>query len=136
MPDRPDVRMRLKVLLPSEVFIDQQGVSRIVAQTRQGSVGLLPHRLDCASALDRGILTYESDAGEVFVAIDVGVLVKTGADVTVSVRRAIRGTDLALLRETVEREFATLDAEQQGARAAMARVEADLMRRFVTLRDR
>jgi F-type H+-transporting ATPase subunit epsilon len=130
-----DASMRLKVLLPSEVFADVRRVSRIVAQTRQGSVGFWPHRLDCASALSRGILSYHSDAGEAFIAVDAGVLVKTGADVTVSVRRAIGGTDLARLRETVEHEFATVDTEQRSARAAMAHVEAELMRRLVTLRD-
>jgi F-type H+-transporting ATPase subunit epsilon len=130
-----DASMRLKVLLPPEVFADVRGVSRIVAQTRQGSMGFWPHRLDCAAALSQGILTYQSGAGEVFVAVDAGVLVKTGTDVTVSVRRAIGGTDLARLRETVEHEFADLDADQQGARAAMAHVEAELMHRLATLRD-
>ena len=131
----PDALMRLRVLLPFAVFADVHGVSRIVAQTRQGSVGFLPHRLDCAAALTQGILTYQSGAGEVFIAVDEGVLVKTGTDVTVSVRRAVGGADLARLRETVEHEFATLDADQQSARSAMARVEGELMRRFMGLRD-
>jgi hypothetical protein len=47
-----------------------------------------------------GILIYETEAeGEVYLAMDAGVLVKTGADVLVSVRRAIRGTDLGQLRD-------------------------------------
>ena len=127
--------MRLKVLLPSGTFADVTGVLRIVAPTGHGAFGLWPRRLDCAAALAAGILVYESAAGEAFVAIDAGVLVKTGPDVTVSVRRAIGGTDLASLHEAVDHTFAVLDAEQQGARAAMVRVEAGLMRRFATLRD-
>ena len=64
-----------------------------------------------------GILTYETEAeGEVFVAVDEGVLVKTGPDVLVSVRRAMGGTDLGQLREAVEQEFLTLD-EQRAKRA-------------------
>lgn len=131
----PAPLMRIRVLLPFQVFADQQGVSRIVAETQQGSFGIWPRRLDCAAALVQGILVYQTEAGEVFVAVDAGVLVKTGADVTVSVRRATGGTDLAQLRDLVDREFATLDEEQQGARMAMARVEAGLMRRFATLRS-
>jgi hypothetical protein len=47
-----------------------------------------------------GILTYEADGGgEVYVAVDEGVLVKTGPDVLVSVRRALGGTDLGQLRD-------------------------------------
>jgi F-type H+-transporting ATPase subunit epsilon len=79
--------MNLKVLLPFGIFADQSAVLRIVAETREGSFGLLPNRLDCVAALAPGILTYETAAeGEVFVAIDEGVLVKTGPDVRVSVR--------------------------------------------------
>ena len=134
MPEPSQSSMRLRVLLPFRIFADRAGVSRIVAETPQGSVGFWPHRLDCVTALAQGILTYQSPGeGEVFVAVDSGVLVKTGAEVRVSVRRAISGTDLAGLRETVEREFATVDEQQRGARLAMAHVEADLMRRFVAL---
>ena len=113
----PPTLMNLKVLLPFQIFAEKTGVSRIVAETREGSFGLLPHRLDCVAALAPGILIYETEAeGEVYVAVDEGVLVKTGPDVLVSVRRAIGGTDLGQLREAVEREFLTLD-EQRAERA-------------------
>ena len=106
--------MNLKVLLPFQIFAEKTGVSRIVAETREGSFGLLPHRLDCVAALAPGILIYETEAeGEVYVAVDEGVLVKTGLDVLVSVRNAIGGTDLGQLREAVEREF--LNSERTGA---------------------
>jgi len=49
--------MHLKVLLPSNIFADTIGVLRIVAETFEGSFGLLPHRLDCVAALTPGILT-------------------------------------------------------------------------------
>ena len=123
--------MNLKVLLPFQIFVEENGVSRIVAETREGSFGLLPHRLDCVAALAPGILIYETKSeGEVFVAVDQGVLVKTGPDVLVSVRRALGGTDLAQLRDSVEREFLTLDEHQQSARAVMAKLEAGFLRRF------
>lgn len=125
--------MTLKVLLPFEIFATRTGVTRIVAETPNGSFGLLPHRLDCVAALAPGILTYESESdGEVFVAVDEGVLVKTGSEVLVSVRRAIGGGDLGQLREAVEKEFMTLDEHEQGARMVMARMEAGFLRRFAT----
>jgi len=123
--------MNLKVLLPFQVFAAKSGVSRIVAETREGSFGLLPHRRDCVAALSPGILIYETGAeGEVFVAVDEGVLVKTGADVIVSVRRALFGTDLARLRDSVEREFLTLDEHEESVRSVMAKLEAGLLRSF------
>ena len=82
--------MQLKILLPFRVFAERTEVKRIVAETQEGSFGLLPNRLDCAAALAPGILTYETEAeGEVFVAVAEGVLIKAGAEVLVSVRNAI-----------------------------------------------
>jgi F-type H+-transporting ATPase subunit beta len=84
----PPTLMNLKVLLPFRIFAEKTGVTRIVAETQEGSFGLLPHRLDCVAALAPGILIYENEAeGEVYVAVDEGVLIKTGLDVFVSVRQ-------------------------------------------------
>jgi len=129
----PSPLMQLKVLLPSQIFADKTGVSRIVAETREGSFGLLPHRLDCVAALVPGILTYETQTdGEVFVAVDEGILVKTGSDVLVSVRRAHAGKSLGQLRDDVEKEFLTLDEETKVVRSVMAKLETGLLRRLAT----
>jgi F-type H+-transporting ATPase subunit epsilon len=126
--------MHLKVLLPFQVFAENAGVSRIVAETREGSFGLLPRRLDCVAALVPGILIYQTEAGpEVFMAVDKGILVKTGLDVLVSVRRAIGGTDLGKLHAAVEMEFLTLDENEQSVRIAVAKLESGFLRRFATL---
>jgi F-type H+-transporting ATPase subunit epsilon len=122
--------MNLKILLPFRIFAEKTDVTRIVAETGEGSFGLLPHRLDCVAALAPGILTYQTEScGEVFVAIDEGVLVKAGADVLVSVRRAIGGTDLAQLRDSVKREFLTLNEQERSLRMATAKLEAGFLRR-------
>jgi F-type H+-transporting ATPase subunit epsilon len=123
--------MNLKVLLPFKIFAEKTGVLRVVAGTRAGSFGILPHRLDCVAALAPGILVFETEAeGEVCMAIDAGVLVKTGADVLVSVRNAIGGTDLDKLREAVEREFLNLDEHEKSVRSVMAKLESGFIRRF------
>jgi F-type H+-transporting ATPase subunit epsilon len=128
--------MTLKVLLPFEVFADEKGVTRIVVETAQGSFGLRSQRLDCVAALVPGILSFEAEGpGEVFLAIDEGVLVKTGSTVVISVRRAFRGNDLARLRDAVEEEFLTLDAREKEMRTAMARLETGFLRRFAALKD-
>ncbi|WPL18169.1 F0F1 ATP synthase subunit epsilon [Thiorhodovibrio winogradskyi] len=125
--------MNLKVLLPFRVFLEVAGVTRLVAETPGGAFGLLPRRLDGVAALAPGILIYETAAeGEVYLAVDAGVLVKAGAEVLVSVRRAIRGRDLGQLRATVEREFLILDAHEQATRAVMAKLESGFLHRFVS----
>jgi len=125
--------MNLKVLLPFQIFTDKTDVVRIVAETREGSFGLLPHRLDCVAALVPGILIYQTETtDEVLLAVDEGVLVKTGPDVLVSVRRAIGGTDLGQLRDAVEKEFRTLDEHEQSVRRVVAKLETGFLRRFTT----
>lgn len=123
--------MNLKVLLPSHIFTQQNKVLRIVAETHAGSMGILPHRLDCVAALVPGILLYETtQAGTVYLAVDEGVLVKSGPDVLISVRRAMGGTSLGELQQAVKREFRLLDAHEQEVRKAIAKMEAALVGRF------
>jgi F-type H+-transporting ATPase subunit epsilon len=123
--------MDLRVLLPFGVFAEKTGVSRIVVETLQGSLGLLPQRLDCVVALVPGILIYEDEAdGEACVAVDEGVLIKVGPAVLVSVRNAIAGTDLPQLREAVEREFLNLDEREQSVRLVLAKLESGFVRRL------
>ena len=96
----------------------------------------MPQRLDCVAALCPGILTYENDFdGEVYLAIDEGVLVKTGFEVLISVRNAIAGTNLAQLREAVEREFLNLNEQEQCLRQALAKMESGLIKSMAVFQN-
>jgi F-type H+-transporting ATPase subunit epsilon len=120
------------VLLPFRVFLDRRNVKRIVARTPQGSFGLWPRRLDCAAALEPGILTYETETeGVVDLAVDRGVLIKAGADVLVSVRNAIGGTDLDKLHEAVKREFVNVNEQEKSVRSTLAKMESGFIRRLM-----
>jgi F-type H+-transporting ATPase subunit epsilon len=126
--------MHLKVLLPYGIFADQHGVARIVAETRDGSCGLLPRRLDCVAALVPGILVYQCDSQpESYLAVDEGVLVKTGQEVLISVRRAVSGPDLGQLRAAVAQEFLVRDAEQKSLRSSLLKIESSLISRLAAL---
>jgi len=122
--------MRLEVITPMAVCVDRP-VRRIVAESPDGRFGLLPAHIDFVSALVPGILVYETEDGaERFVAVNSGTLVKCGDTVRVAVRGAVEGDDLGALRERVEAEFRQHDEEERDARAAMARLEAGMVRRF------
>ena len=123
--------MNLRILLPFGIFAEKANVLRVVADTTDGSYGLLPNRLDCVAALVPGILTYEAtNGGTIYVGIDQGVLVKAGAQVTVSVRRAIGGSDLGELKNAVERDFLKLDEQEREVRTAVAKMDSGLMGRL------
>jgi F-type H+-transporting ATPase subunit epsilon len=128
--------MKLKVLVPSQVFADIDGVERIVVETTCGSFGVLPNRLDCVAILEPGILTYETPtAGEVYLAVDEGILVKAGMDVLLSVRNAIGGLDLGELRAAVTREFVNIEESEKQVRAILAKLESGFVRRFAEFRN-
>ena len=85
------------------------------------------------AALAPGILSYTTERGPVYLAVDEGVLVKTGADVLVSVRQAIGGTDLSQLQAAVKREFLTIDEQEKKVRTAVAKMESGLIGRLAEL---
>ncbi|MCB9049089.1 MAG: F0F1 ATP synthase subunit epsilon [Lewinellaceae bacterium] len=124
--------MHLKILLPFTVFAEIEDVKRLVVETGQGSFGLLPNRLDCTAALVPGILCYETaTAGETFLAIDEGVLVKAGKEAFVSVRHAIGGAELGQLRKEVEEEYLRRSEQEKALRTTLAKLESDFIRRLV-----
>ncbi len=124
--------MRLKVLLPTEVFLEET-VHKVNAEAPNGFFCLLPRHVDFVTALVPGLLSFETgkEGGEVFVAVSEGVMVKSGENVLVSVRRAVKGGKLGELRRIVEEKFKLLDDREQTARSAMARIEAGFVRRFL-----
>lgn len=132
----PSAHLNLKVLLPYKVFAEEHKVVRMVAVTHEGAFGILPHRLDCVASLSAGILVFEVEGkDEVYVAVDEGVLVKTGFDVLVSVRNAIGGMELNKLRAAVEEEFMQLDKQEQKVRSVLAKMENGFIRRLATFRQ-
>ena len=130
------MRMKLKILLPFSVLVNESLVLRVIAETPEGSFGILPLRLDCVAILDAGILLYETQQeGEVFVAVDQGLLVKTGDQILVSVRRAYTGVPLKELNKMINDEFLHLNEQERAMRNVMAKLEAGFLRRSVTLKD-
>ncbi len=127
----PAPQMHLKVLLPYKVFAEEHDVTSIVAMTPNGAFGILPNRLDCVASLSAGILTLQQDdQTQTFIAIDEGVLVKTGLDVLISVRNAMAGIGLKELHEAVENEFIKLDEQEQKLRSVLVKMESGFIQRL------
>lgn len=123
--------MQLKVFMPFAAFADIPSVLSIVAETTQGTLGILPNRLDCIAILDPGILSYSSTReGEQFIALDEGVLVKTGNTVLVSTRRAVGGKNLETLYKLVVDEFLLQDEQEINRQTTMLKLETGFLRRF------
>ncbi|MFU8770814.1 MAG: F0F1 ATP synthase subunit epsilon [Anaerolineales bacterium] len=125
--------MRLKIILPTEILIDEE-VTKVNAEAENGSFCLLPHHADFVTALVPGLLTYkDQQGGENILAVDLGILVKCGSEVNVSTRNAVVGTRLETLKQTVEQEYLTKDEQERLTYAAVSRMEASFMRHFMDL---
>ncbi|MEB0140631.1 MULTISPECIES: F0F1 ATP synthase subunit epsilon [unclassified Undibacterium] len=128
------ISMQLTVLLPTHVLLSVSGVLRMVVETIEGSFGILPQRRDCVAALCAGMLTYQTaEEGEVFVAVDAGVLVKCGSEIRVSVRRALQSRDLHQLQQAVQQDFRRLDEDEQHLRTVMMKLENSFLHRLTRL---
>lgn len=118
--------MELKILLPYKVFAEIKNVDNIVAETSEGSFGFLPQRLDCVAVLVPGIFAYKTDKIH-YLAVDEGLLVKTGSQVLVSVRNAVGGVELGKLAETVKNEFKNTDENEEKVRQMASKLESGFL---------
>jgi F-type H+-transporting ATPase subunit epsilon len=129
-----ETTMHLQILLPFEIFADKTGIKNIIVDTISGSFGLLPLRRDCVAPLEAGILIYTTANDEViYVAIDAGILVKVGSDVSVSVRQAKGDLELNQLYESVKEDFWNKDQHEREVRASLAKLESGFVRRMTGL---
>ncbi|HOI75586.1 MAG TPA: F0F1 ATP synthase subunit epsilon [Syntrophales bacterium] len=126
--------MNLKILLPSEVFLSAE-VTKVVAEAENGFFCLMPQHVDFTAALVPSVFSYTAaDGAEHYLAVDVGTLVKKGSEILVSTRNAFQSPELGHLKDVVIRQFEEIDEREKKARAAAARLEIDLLRRFMELR--
>lgn len=136
-PDQPEIRgfMNLRLMLPTEILLEQP-VTKIIAEAENGEFCLLPRHIDFVAALVPGLLSFfDQDGVERFAAIDNGILVKCGSDVSVSAYRGVVGNDITELQSLIDERFLELDEYERKARSALARLEAGTLRGFLNLRE-
>lgn len=125
--------MRLKIVLATKILVDEE-VTKVSAEGVHGNFTILPRHVDFLASLVPGLLSFERlDGAHRYVAVDGGLLVKYDREVLVPTRRGVIGEDLDDLRHVVEREFLAEDEHERQSRSAIARLEADFIRRLMEL---
>ena len=125
--------MNLKISVPTSVLLNQP-VIKIMAEAANGSFCILPRHTDYLTALVPGILIVtDREQNEIYFANDHGLLVKRGSEVVISARRAIQGSDLGSLRQTVHDEFEKLNENDRACQSAVAGLEASFLRKFLEM---
>lgn len=125
--------MQLMIIAPDRQVLEA-GVEFVQAEAENGFFGLMPNHIDFVTSLVPGILTYRRADTEYFIALDEGILVKSGSEVKVATRTALAGSDLEVLHHAVRDRFRVLDEQEVLTRKALDRLEADFVRRFIEIR--
>lgn len=127
-------QMQVGIRAPYGTLFDG-AATRLSAEGQGGGFGILPNHTDFVSALVPSVLlVMQPDGYERIFGIDEGLLVKKGHDVEIAVRRGVESADLGTMQQTVADFFEGMEDKERVARAALSRLEADMVRRFSGLR--
>lgn len=125
--------MDLRILLPEKTYW-QGKVKKIVGEAIDGFFCLLPRHVDFVTIMTPGIFFALTEKEEdAYLAINEGILIKVNDQVTLSTRSAVKGDNLGDLKKEVEENFIKINQQEEGARSALQKLEADFVRRFLDL---
>jgi F-type H+-transporting ATPase subunit epsilon len=125
--------MRLRIVTPLVVVIDEDGVLALRAEDASGSFGILPGHADFLTSLAISVVSWKAaDGARRYCAVRRGVLTVTaGRDIDIATREAVPGDDLATLDETVLGTFrADLETERT-ERVESTRLQLNAIRQIV-----
>ena len=126
-------RMRLRIVTPLEIVVDEQGVTSLRAEDASGGFGILPRHADFLTRLTVSVVSWiGGDGAERHCAVRGGVLtVSGGREIAVATREAVPGDDLATLDQTVIERFRSETDEERRARSDSARLHLTAIRQIM-----
>lgn len=127
--------MKLLIYTPLGTALNCR-IKKVSMETLSGYRTLLPHHIDFTAAMNANVLSYVTDENqERFAACHRGIVVKKGDTVTVTVQKAVLGDTLDELEKIIRLEFKQDEEDRKELNAAMARLEAGLIRGFINLKQ-
>lgn len=123
--------MIAKILTPGRLVLTTD-VTKLVADTLTGSRGFLPNHIDFATPLGIGLIVLTlPDGQERYAAVDGGVLVKKGRELTVASTRVVVADRLEDLPQNVAEWLRQDDETERTSRRAMAQLETRFIKQFL-----
>jgi F-type H+-transporting ATPase subunit epsilon len=126
--------MRLRIITPLSVVVDEDGIVALRAEDATGSFGILPRHADFLTSLVISIVSWQS-ANETrhYCAVRRGVLsVDAGRDIAIATREAVTGDDLATLDQTVLNRFRADVETERTERVESTRLQLNAIRQIVS----
>lgn len=125
--------MKLRIITPLTVVLDEPDVMSVRAEDESGSFGILPGHADLVSSVLPSVVIWKRrDGTPHYCAVRQGVLTVTekGSMVEIATREAICGDDLKTLKTLVRQHYAALDDARRNANVASVRLQLDAVRRI------
>ena len=125
--------MRLRIVAPLEVVIDEEGVTALRAEDASGSFGILAGHAPFLTTLATTVVRWTGATGtRRYCAVRNGVLsVTDGSTIAIATREAVVGDELAVLdRQVISRFEADREAER-AERIEGTRLQLDAIRKIV-----
>jgi len=125
--------MRLRIITPLSVIVDEEGVLALCAEDASGSFGMLPGHADFLTSLAISVVNWKSgDGRRRYCAVRRGVLsVAGGRDVAIATREAVIGDDLATLDEVVLGRFRADIKTERTERVESTRLQLNAIRQIM-----
>jgi len=125
--------MRLRVITPLSVPVDEPDVRKLRAEDASGGFGILPGHADFLTRLAICVLSWErADGTRHYCAVRRGMLTVTGGnEVAVATREAVVGDDLENLDQVVLRRFREAIEEERTERVASTQLQLNAIRQIM-----
>lgn len=125
--------MQVNIRLPQSLLFSGE-ILKLTATAENGSFGIWPNHADFVTALLPSVLVLvDQNNKELFFGMDEGLLVKTGHQVDIAVKRAVQSDDLGTLYELLSASFYGADEQERSARTAVSKLELSMVRQMSEL---
>ena len=126
--------MKLRIVTPLDVVVDQGGVTAVRAEDATGSFGILSGHADFLTSLAITVVRWTGgDGRRRYCAVRGGVLsIAAGHDISVATREAVAGDDLATLDQTVLARFRADLETERAEKFESTRLQLSAIRQIVS----
>jgi len=119
--------MKLKVITPERVVLDEDNVTEVYAKAVDGEVGILPRHIPLVTPLEISTLRYVQNGQKQTIAVMGGLLQTDGQSISILSDAAERANEIDITRAEKARERAEKeDLKEEQVRLALARSLARL----------
>ncbi|MFT8808839.1 F0F1 ATP synthase subunit epsilon [Gluconobacter sp.] len=125
--------MKLRIITPLSVVVDETDVVSVRAEDDSGSFGILQGHADLVSSVLPSVVVWKCrDDTPHYCAVRQGVLTvrDKGGMVEIATREAVPGDDLEVLRTLVRQHYDALDDARRNANVEAVRLQLEAVQRI------